>query len=82
MIVIRICCIVKFITRFKLGLVTPWFSCSSATLTHSKLETVEGVLVDDVELGHQGHGKLHHSAQVGVTPFSILEGIDRQNVCQ
>lgn len=47
---------------------TPW------TLTDSKFEVVEGMLVYDVQLPHQRKGKLHHGADVHVLPVMVLRG--------
>ena len=41
-------------------------------LTNSEFEVVEGMLVNDVKLAHQGKGKLHHGTNVHVLSV-ILE---------
>lgn len=43
------------------------------SLTDTEPEVVEGVLVDDVQLPHQGEGKLHHGADVHVLSVVLLQ---------
>lgn len=52
----------------------------SNTLTNSKLEIVEGVFVDNVQLAHQGKSKLHHGPNVHVLPVMFLETSRKCNI--
>lgn len=49
-------------------------------LTDSKLEIVEGVFVNNVQLPHQGKSKLHHSPNVHVLPVMLLENSSKCHV--
>lgn len=43
------------------------------SLTHTKPEAVERMSVDAVQLPDQGDGKLHHDADLGLLPLSVLK---------
>ena len=43
------------------------------TLTHTKPEAIEGMSVDAVQLANQSDGKLHHDADLGLLPLSVLK---------
>lgn len=41
-------------------------------LTHTQVEVVEGMLVDDLQLSSQSHCEFHHGAQMATAALSIL----------